>query len=113
SNGATSYVWDFGDGNTSTDADPAYSYTNAGTYTVTLTATNGTCTDVFTQTIVVNKVQEPTGINSLDNAHGVRIFGYERTVTVRFDNWKDQQAQLDLYDLTGRKVIDTRTLNTN
>ena len=37
---ATSYSWDFGDGSaTLTDAAPVYTYTKAGTYTVTLTAT--------------------------------------------------------------------------
>lgn len=37
---AVSYAWDFGDGSTvSTDLAPTYTYPNAGTYTVTLTAT--------------------------------------------------------------------------
>ena len=36
-NGNT-YEWSFGDGNTSTDSDPNYQYTTAGTYTVTLKA---------------------------------------------------------------------------
>ena len=40
---ATSYLWDFGDGNTSTDENPIHSYTNDGVervYMVTLTTTN-------------------------------------------------------------------------
>lgn len=36
--GATNYNWNFGDGNISTAANPGNTYTNAGTYTVTLTA---------------------------------------------------------------------------
>ncbi|MAJ28373.1 hypothetical protein CBD41_02995, partial [bacterium TMED181] len=35
----TSLLWDFGDGSTSTEAMPNHTYTQAGTYTVTLTAT--------------------------------------------------------------------------
>jgi PKD repeat protein len=33
------WEWDFGDGGTSTDQDPSYEYTTAGTYTVSLTVT--------------------------------------------------------------------------
>lgn len=38
STGATSYNWNFGDGNSNSVANPAHIYTNAGTYTVILTA---------------------------------------------------------------------------
>ncbi len=39
----TTYTWDFGDGNSSTNQNPSHSYTAAGTYTVTLVvqASNG------------------------------------------------------------------------
>lgn len=36
----TSYAWDFGDGNTSTDPNPTHVYTSEGVYDVTLTVTN-------------------------------------------------------------------------
>jgi|GEM_PF-1800736 len=38
--GIVSYVWDFGDGSTSTDEDPTYEYTIPGRYNVTLTVTD-------------------------------------------------------------------------
>ena len=41
--GATSYGWDFGDGTTSTAANPSHVYASAGTYTVKLVATGGGC----------------------------------------------------------------------
>ncbi len=113
SNGATSYTWNFGDGSTSTDANPAYSYTQEGVYVATLTATNGTCTDVFTQNITVSKAQGPTSIDNVDGTNGIRIFGFGNTVTVRFSNWNGEQAQMDIYDLVGRKVVNTITLDTN
>ncbi|TDT38747.1 PKD repeat protein [Maribacter spongiicola] len=40
STGATSFEWNFGDGNTSTEETPTHIYESADTYTVTLTATN-------------------------------------------------------------------------
>lgn len=50
SSGATSYSWTFGDGGTSTAANPSYTYTSAGTFTVALTATNACGSDVQTRT---------------------------------------------------------------
>ncbi|KIF77692.1 glycosyl hydrolase [Streptomyces sp. 150FB] len=39
---ALTYAWDFGDGSTSTAADPVHSYKKNGTYTATLTVTDAT-----------------------------------------------------------------------
>lgn len=38
--GAQTYLWEFGDDSTSTDQNPTHTYTEAGSYTVLLTATN-------------------------------------------------------------------------
>ncbi|MBK8414589.1 MAG: PKD domain-containing protein [Bacteroidetes bacterium] len=40
STNATSYIWDFGDGNFSTLTDPTHSYSSPGFYTVKLIARN-------------------------------------------------------------------------
>lgn len=37
---ASNWLWDFGDGNTSTEQNPVYIYENGGYYTATLTATD-------------------------------------------------------------------------
>jgi len=41
----TSWVWSFGDGSYSTEQNPAHTYSTAGTYTVTLTASNAAGSD--------------------------------------------------------------------
>ena len=47
--GADAYLWDFGDGNTSTEFEPIHIYEKPGIYDVTLTAFNGDqCSDVHT-----------------------------------------------------------------
>ena len=46
------YVWDFGDGNTSTDAYASHVYGVDGTYTITLTATNGCGNDTTVSQVV-------------------------------------------------------------
>ena len=50
---ATSWSWNFGDGNTSTQQYPTHSYTTAGTYTVALTINGGASTDTQTNLIHV------------------------------------------------------------
>ncbi len=47
----TSWMWDFGDGTTSTDQNPIHTYTQTGNYTVTLTITAANCTNSFTMLI--------------------------------------------------------------
>ncbi len=41
SGGGSSYLWDFGDGTTSTAVNPKHSYTNDGLYSISLTVTSG------------------------------------------------------------------------
>ena len=48
------YSWDFGDMNTSEEENPSHTYTEDGTYEVTLTITNQCGTNVFTEEINVN-----------------------------------------------------------
>ena len=53
------YAWTFGDGETSTLAEPSHSYSTEGTYTVTLTVTDpGTLFDSDTLTITVTEKAE-------------------------------------------------------
>jgi hypothetical protein len=56
---ANSWLWDFGDGTTSTEQDPIHTYANPGSYTVSLTVTgvNGSDTDRVEDYILV---QPPT-----------------------------------------------------
>jgi gliding motility-associated-like protein len=51
-----SLVWDFGDGNTSTDENPVHTYANAGNYDVSLTVTTGTDNAVDIKTVTVYEV---------------------------------------------------------
>jgi gliding motility-associated-like protein len=46
--GAVSYIWDFGDGQTSTETNPLYQFTSTGTFNVCLQAINPAgCIDTF------------------------------------------------------------------
>jgi gliding motility-associated-like protein len=59
--GAETYLWDFGDGTTSSEENPSHLYAQAGTYTITLTVSSAnTCngTDSAEGTITITDPQE-------------------------------------------------------
>jgi len=63
----TSWSWDFGDGNNSTDKNPPpHQYANAGTYNVTLTVSNACGSDDETKAEYITANQGPTADFSAD-----------------------------------------------
>ncbi len=61
------WAWDFGDGDTSTQANPVHVYTNPGTYLVSLTATDSRgCSDVSMDSVTVYPL--PVADFSIDTA---------------------------------------------
>lgn len=65
STSATDYMWDFGDGNTSTDKDASNTYPDVGQYSVTLTASDKLGVVSTSSQMVV--VTEPSAITPIIN----------------------------------------------
>lgn len=64
SSSATTYSWDYGDGNSSTGTDGENTFPDEGTYTVTLTASDNLgATSNFSMEIVVEEPPIPAAIN--------------------------------------------------
>lgn len=53
STGATSWLWNFGDGSSSTQQNPSHAYASAGTYTVVLTASNSASSSVTSRSVTI------------------------------------------------------------
>ncbi|WP_246075821.1 PKD domain-containing protein [Aliikangiella marina] len=71
----TAWLWDFGDGASSAEANPSHTYLQAGSYTVSLQVTdNDGLSDSFSQTINVNSdndfLNNPSQISGLAASRG-------------------------------------------
>lgn len=75
--GSIRYLWNFGNGGTSTDANPTYTYTQSGNYSVRLIATNSNgCKDTFviTNGIRLGTVTPDFSSNSVACQHSATSF---------------------------------------
>lgn len=61
-NAPTSWEWDFGDGGSSTQQNPTHTYNSAGTYTVTLTASNSYGNDIESKPGYITVIEATVGI---------------------------------------------------
>ena len=84
STNATSYNWDFGDGNSSTDSNPSHTYNSDGSYTVVLTATNNCGSVTSSETVTIMTM--PTAGFSSNVANGCA------PLTVQFSNQSSQNT---------------------
>jgi PKD repeat protein len=101
STGATSWLWDFGDTNTDTVQNPVHTYALAGTYTVTLTVSNGLCTDTFTIVITVVSVNY-----ILSNGSALQLYPNPASdiTTIEF-SYDEASADLSLMNSAGQNVM--------
>jgi Zn-dependent metalloprotease len=90
-NKPTSWLWEFGDGATSTQQHPAHTYTSNGTYSVTLTAANSVGNDsvIKTSYITVNAPAPPVTQGDSSCGPGVVNLSASGSNTL---NWYDASS---------------------
>ncbi len=69
-NAPTSWLWDFGNGSTSTSQNPTATYFTPGTYTVVLTVTNASGSNTLTRNSYISVYSNPTSNFSADDTVG-------------------------------------------
>jgi PKD repeat protein len=107
-NKTLNYSWDFGDGKTSSTPNPNHTYTTAGTYTITLIASNCIFSDTVTKTIQI-------GTTSIEeNIFEVGDFSLYPNPALNQINLKTDSRLLGskytVYDKTGKSVINGKII---
>ncbi len=104
---ATSWSWDFGDGNTSTLQNPNHAYAQNGTYKVTLVINGGSCT--VTYFISVGNI----GLGELSNP-SLQVLLYPNPAKdklfIEFNEALKFETKIQLYNTSGKMVVASEVL---
>jgi len=129
SENAVSYLWDFGDGQTSTDFEPTHIYTENGTYTVTLSIYSELDCEFSTvqKTIVITipEVEEPelpstpddpdtepevpiviVSIQDIEWMKNISVFPNPFNNEIYIENTNNENFVAELYDISGKRIYD-------
>lgn len=98
----TSWLWNFGDGATSTLQNPSHTYTVNGEYTVALTVSDGT--NQFTETKAAYVRVGPIGINENNLAALIQLFPVPAGDLLSIQS-PEQMIELRISDISGKEVM--------
>jgi len=100
---ASSYKWDFGDGNISDLENPTHSYAGPGTYLITLEATNGCGTEIWTEEITI---EESTSVLGIDFLSSIHIYPNPNSgnFILNLESKKTNLASISIFNVLGQKI---------
>ena len=104
---ATSYMWLFGDGNSTNQPSPSHTYLTEGLYTVTLIAFNACGSDTIT--IDVNMILDD--IDDLSRLNSINIYPNPTTgdLNIEFENYNNSDVNIAIYNLLG-EILESKII---
>ena len=121
----TGYLWNFGDGTTSTDQFPTHDYAVHGHYTICLTVYDSAnnCSDTYCDSSSVHKIKSSGGMSSFSvknttnsiqtNENYSTISAYPNpatdVVTVNIHSKEGSSVYLQLYDVFGKLIMNQKS----
>ena len=100
---ATGYEWDFGDGNLSTESDPLHTFTEPGTYRVTLRAFKDGCIESASREIELKAISIPNLITANKD---------QKNETLQIEGLQPGWG-LDVFNRWGKKVFSSDAYDNN
>jgi hypothetical protein len=102
---ASGYLWDFGDGNGSTEKNPLHTYAATGTYNVKLISSNFCKTAEKNNAVIITTV----GIENLDNQDVINILPNpnQGVFNLIYQSKVSEKLQLELIDAQGKLLEKT------
>jgi PKD repeat protein len=111
STNATNYIWNFGDGDISSQQTPVYAYNSPGTYTITLSAINASCNDTAKSTQII-QVNATTGIKQANVGNGDINISKDATGNyIQFDYANQTKVNINVYNVLGQTVLNNPDIN--
>jgi PKD repeat protein len=96
---AASFVWDFGDGNTSEAQNPTHTYTESGTFEVSCVAFNASCSDSTSLTIVVENL---VGVETAENVE-ITLYPNPASDFIKIDGLSN--GKISVYNAVGQLLL--------
>ncbi len=100
SQGATHYLWDFGDGSTDTTDNPTHVFGGSGSYNILLIASNDCGSDTLSRNLII------TGINDVDAGFAFSLYPNPNDGIFEMELFSDRADLVDLtiFDILGRPI---------
>ncbi len=112
----TSWLWDFGDGHTSTSQNPSHTYAHDSTYYVCLTIHDAHgCSSTSCHHITVNHVPQ-TGINDIQNfISNVLVYPNPANdkLQIQFNRAQSSDLKIEILNLLGETILIQSNFNSN